>query len=107
MLAEWVNILSLRIKALLRRRRLDRDLREELSFHLAMRQEKYQAAGQTSEEAAMAARRRFGNATGFKEACREMWTFTWLETLGQDVRHGLRQLRRNPGFTWAPDAPAW
>jgi hypothetical protein len=39
---EWVITFWLRIKCLLRRRQLDRDLREELSFHLAMRQEKYQ-----------------------------------------------------------------
>ncbi len=99
MLREVIRTMRLRAKALFKRRQLDRDLREELNFHLAMRQEKYRAAGLASEDAAMAARRLFGNVTGFKEACREAWTFTWLENLARDLRYGLRQLRRNPGFT--------
>jgi putative ABC transport system permease protein len=99
MTPDWVTTIWLRARAILKRRQLDRDLREELSFHLAMRQEKYQTLGMSPEDAYTAARRRFGNLTRFKEACRDMWTLTWLETLAQDLRYGLRQLRRNPGFT--------
>jgi len=88
---EFLSAALLRLRALFHRRQLDRDLEDELQFHLAMRAE------QTGDPAAT--RRQFGNFTAFKETCRDMWTFTWLETFLQDLRYGLRQLRLNPGFT--------
>jgi predicted permease len=99
MIFEWITALWLRIKALFRRRQLDRDLDDELQFHLAMRAQKLAEAGVPADEAHYAARREFGNETQAKEANREMWTFPLLETFWQGIRYGLRQLRRNPGFT--------
>ncbi len=88
-----------RLTALLTRRRLDRDLADELAFHLAMREDEYIRAGLTRDEARAAARRQFGNVTHFKEEARDMWMFSSIETFAQDTRYALRTLGRAPGFT--------
>lgn len=75
-----------RFRALWRRSQLDRDLEAELQFHREM---------QASEESP----RPFGNATLLKETCRELWSFTWLETLAYDVRFAARTLVHSPVFT--------
>jgi predicted permease len=90
-----------RVRALFRRKQLERDLEEELAFHLAMREEKKRARGIAADEAKYAARREFGNATRVKEICREMWSFASLETSWRDLRYGARALGKNPGFTMA------
>jgi len=88
-----------RVRALFGRSRLERDLEDELRFHLAMREERQGAAGQSAEGARDAASRRFGNILALKEECRDMWTFEPLETFVQDLRFAGRVLLKNPGFT--------
>jgi predicted permease len=97
MFTEWLTRARLKLNALLRRKRLDRDLDDELAFHLQMREEKLGTAGKELTEAHFEALRQFGNATSLKERTRGMWTFSWLEDFWQDIRFGARMLRKNPG----------
>ena len=101
LLSERLSALWLRVKALVKRRELDRDLDDELQFHLAMREQKLREQGVPSEEAHYAARRQLGNVTRLKETSRELWRFGSIEIFAQDLRYGARRLRKNPAFTVA------
>ncbi len=95
MLAE----LGRRFLALVHRRQFDADLEEEMRLHQELREQEEVERGLSPEEAHYTAKRRFGNRLALREESRDMWGWNWLETFLQDVRFGLRQLRRNPGFT--------
>jgi putative ABC transport system permease protein len=83
----------------LRRDRFDRELEEEMRFHLELKMEEKVDAGVSSEEARSAAQRQFGNQTILREESRDMWSFRLLETIAQDLRYGLRILLKGKGFT--------
>src|SRR5580692_10655173 len=81
--------------------RLDRDLEAELEFHIEARTDELIAKGLPPEEAAREARRHFGNRLLLRESSREVKLISWLESVFQDVRFGLRMLLKNRALTAA------
>jgi predicted permease len=89
----------LRLQTLLWRRRVAEQLDDELQFHLEQQIAENVAAGMSEEEARYAAMRSFGNTTTLKEETRDTWGWITLEQIAQDLRYGLRSLRKSPLFT--------
>jgi hypothetical protein len=88
-----------RLRAQFHKQELDKDLSEELAFHIEQETEENIAAGMRVEEAHYAALRKFGGVEQVKEDCRDAWGLRFIDTLLQDLRFGLLRLRHNPGFT--------
>jgi predicted permease len=87
-----------RIKSLFNRRKLERDLQDELRSHVEMDKLERIQQGESPEEANHNASRDFGNFLLPAEAVRETWGTAGIERLVQDARYSFRQMKRNPGF---------
>src|SRR4051794_13676424 len=90
--------LAVRLRSLFRRERLERELDVELQYHLDMLVEQNMAQGMPREQARREALRVFGPVAGIKDDVRDRWLSRFFEVAAQDLRYGLRSLRRNPGF---------
>jgi predicted permease len=84
---------------LLSRRRLYRELSEEIEAHLDEKIEELVAGGMSREEAQYTARKEFGHVGLTEENSREVWRWPLLEDFFADIRYGFRALRHNPVFT--------
>ena len=94
----WKDFL-LRLRALFFRRQMDRELQEELQFHLEMQARKNRLDNPDHADANRHARLQFGSLVGVTEECREQRGVSTIEFLAKDVRVALRRLRKSPGFT--------
>ncbi len=92
-IASWFRKVAL----LVRRGRFRDELAEEMDFHRTQAQREFEAAGMTPKAARQAAARQFGNRVKLREQSQEMVGFR-IETVAQDLRFALRQLRKNPSF---------
>lgn len=88
-----------RMMNLFRRERLNREIDEEMSAHMAMRAEDNESAGMTAQEARRNARLRFGSSVALREAAGDAGSLPRLESLIADLRYAWRQLVRYPGFS--------
>jgi len=95
----WYYKLPLRLQSIFRKNRAEQDLSEELQFHLQAQIDEYVAQGMNPNEARHVALRSLGGIEQAKEQCRDARKVNVIEHFLQDVRFGLRMLRRSPGFS--------
>jgi predicted permease len=94
----WYHELGSTIAALFGRR-AEREMEEEMRFHLEMEARRHEGEGVPPAEARRMAARDFGGVERFKEVARDETGARWFQDIGQDLRYGGRSLRRRPMFT--------
>ena len=95
----WATVVAARLRGLLEHKRPERELDEEVRFHLEMQIEDNLKAGMNPAAARHAALRSFGGLERMKETYRERRTFALVATTAHDLRYAVRTLRKSPGFT--------
>ena len=94
----WLYTIPLRLRSLFRRPQADQELDDELCDHLERKTEEYLAHGMTQEDAHRRARLDLDGFEQTKEKCRDVRRVNWIQDFAQDLRYGLRMLRKSSGF---------
>src|SRR5579864_4491482 len=95
----WIYTIPLRIRSLFKKGAVDRELDDELQFHLDQKTQEFISKGLSAVDARYAALREFRGVEQAKENCRDVRKVNLLLDLAQDLRFGARVLRKNPGFS--------
>jgi predicted permease len=96
---KWLYALPLRLRSLFRRKQAEQDLKDELRDHLELEIEQNLSRGMSPEDARSSAVRELGGVAQIEERCRDARGVNSIQDFFQDLRYGLRQMRRSPGFS--------
>src|SRR5690349_5534431 len=94
----WSDLVE-RVRTVIFRSREERELEEEIAFHLEQEEAKHREAGLSPAEARRRARLDFGGGDRIKEEVRDARGTGWLDRFRQDLVYALRTLRKQPGFS--------
>jgi len=95
---QWLYSLPPRLRSFFHPHQVDQEMKEELREHLEQQIRENIAKGMSPEEARRSAVRTMGGIPQIEQQCRDARGGSVLDDFTQDLRYGLRQLLRSPGF---------